>query len=181
VIAAGFVPLRLLAIVVLCCLPSGLVSAGEGERAASMADFIDVCAAALLAPAELPAAKTARGLSEPENAVAPPGVDATLYASADGQRTVTITRHHFSDLDMASCLVSFPELLGKDELAALRRKLEAVPAVGRLEGELMEASPSLHIGTLKRPGNAPIVTVNVTAAKTVTTLVMNRWDIARGR
>jgi len=162
-------------------LLSSSASAAEKERAARAADFSEVCTAALLHPGELDAASKARGLSRVEEAVPWGGAHATLYAADGAERTVTVTRHHFSDLDMTICLVSFPEPLSKDELAALRAKLESPSALGRLEGELVDAAASLRLGLLKRPGNAPIVTVNVTVTGMATTLVMNRWDPAPGK
>lgn len=159
----------------------GVPLAGEGKREAGVADFVYVCPAALLARSGLHAAIEARGLSK--KATGNPGarIGATLYASADGGRIVTLARHHFSDFSMASCIVSFLEPLSTDELADLRKRLEGQPLVARLEGELIEATPGVRTGILKRPGNAPIVTVNITATATSATLTMNRWDPMPGK
>jgi len=161
----------------LAVVPAGVAHGDESKRAAGLADFCEVCPAALLAPSGLPAALEARDFSKSVTGNPGATVGATLHASADGMRTVTLTRYRFSDFSIASCIVSFSEPLSIDELADLRRRLEAQALVGRLEGELIEPMPGLNIGTLKRPGNSPIMTVNITATAKVTTLTMNRWDL----
>jgi hypothetical protein len=159
----------------------GVAHAEESKREAGIADFVDVCPAALLTPGGLPAALKARGLSK--KVTGNPGVriGATLYASADGRRIVTLAHYQFSDLSMASCTVSLLEALSTDDLADLRTRLEGHASVASLEGELIEATRGLRTGILKRPGNAPIVTINITTTKKLTTLTMNSWDLMPGK
>jgi hypothetical protein len=147
------------------------------ERAEGEADFIGICPVALLDAAQLSSALGARGLVRAANAKPAATWDATIYESAGSKRSVTVNRQSFSDFSMASCLVSISAPMSLAELGSLRAHLEGQRTIGKLEGEVVQATPAFQLALLKRPGNSPIVTVNVSSTLTSTTLMINRWDL----
>ena len=103
-----------------------------------------------------------------------------LFPAADGDRGITVSRQTYSDLKISNCVSTVLISASRDELSALRGKLEAHPKIGKLEGGILDAAPTAKIGTFKRPGNAPILTINVSTSGRATTLNMNRLDVQPG-
>jgi hypothetical protein len=167
--------------VALAVATSPITATAQQPWETASADFANICVASLLAQKELSAALAERGMAEQTQTLAPLGWDGTVYMAADGTRNVTVTRQRYSDLKISNCITSASKTASRDELTSLRRQLEAHPRVGKLEEQIVEGSPAIKIVALKRPGNAPIITFNLTATSSVTTLSMNRWDLQRGK
>jgi hypothetical protein len=155
-------------------------AAAQASWQNSAADFSRICVSSLLAPDELAAALKERGMSATSSAFAPPGWDGALYSATDGGRGVTVAYQHYSDLKISNCTTIAPGPTSRQELDGLRATLEAHPRIGKLEGRVMDASPTSRLAMFKRPGNAPMVTFNFTSVGTATTLSMTRYDLKPG-
>lgn len=155
-------------------------AAAQASWESATADFSKVCVSALLAPDELASALKDRGMVAASPNFAPPGWSGELYSATDGARAVTVTYQNYSDLKISNCTTVAPKPASRDELDGLRAALEAHPRVGKLEGRIMDASPTTKLAMYKRPGNAPLVTFNFTSVGTATTLSMTRYDLKPG-
>jgi hypothetical protein len=156
-------------------------AADQASWETATADFTKVCVASLLTPRALAAALSERGMSSSDQGSFGVGWDGVAYMSGDGNRSVTISKQTYSDLKISNCAILAPKSSSRDELTELRAKLEAHPAIGKLDGKIVDAGTTVKIAMLKRRGNAPIITFNFTSTSTATTLIMNRWDVLVGR
>jgi len=141
------------------------------------ADLMKVCIASLMAPEDLPAVLSERGMVDAGPLHLPPGWDGTVYAANDGKRGVTVGYQRYSDLRITNCSVVIAATASYDDLVGLRALLEADRHIGKLEGRILTATPTVRLATFKRPGNAPIVTFNFTTSATTTSLIMSRLDL----
>jgi hypothetical protein len=155
-------------------------AADQASWETATADFTKVCVASLLTPRGLAAALAERGMSASAQGSFGAGWDGIAYLSGDGSRSVTISTQTYSDLKTSNCATMAPKSSSRDELTELRAKLEAHRSIGKLEGKIVDAGPTVKIAILKRRGNAPIITFNFTSTSTATTLMMNRWDVRVG-
>ena len=143
------------------------------------ADFAKVCVASLLDNDALPAALRARELAPQQTGAFGAGWDGVAYSSKDGDRGITINHQTYSDLKITHCIRIALVAASRSDFESLRQQLEAHPKIGKLEGKIVEAAPTVKLAMLKRPGNSPVVTFNFTSTATATTLNMNRWDIGQ--
>jgi len=141
------------------------------------ADFAKICVASLLDAGSLPAALLERELTPQQAGHWGAGWDGVAYSSKDGDRGVTINYQTYSDLKISHCIRVALVPTSRDQLEELRLQLEANPKIGKLEGKIVDATPTVKLAMLKRAGNSPIVTFNFTTTSTATTLNMNRWDV----
>jgi len=141
------------------------------------ADLMKVCIASLMAPEDLPAVLSERGMVDAGPMHLPPGWDGTVYAASDGKRGVTVGYQRYSDLRIINCTVVISSTASYDDLVGLRALLEADRHIGKLEGRILTATPNVRLATFKRPGNAPIITFNFTTSATTTSLIMSRLDL----
>jgi hypothetical protein len=167
------------AIAVAAIVGATLPAAAQQGWAGGTADLMKVCIASLLAPEELPAVLSERGMGDAGPLHLPPGWDGTVYSGNDGksQRGVTVGYQRYSDLRITSCTVVISATASYDDLVNLRALLEADRHIGKLEGRILTATPTVRLASFKRPGNAPIVTFNFTTSATATSLIMSRLDL----
>jgi hypothetical protein len=145
--------------------------------AAGTGNIMGVCIAALLTPEALPQELSARGMEDMGPMHLPPGWDGTIYGAKAGKLGVTIGYQRYSDFRITTCTLVIAMTAAYDDLVGLRTLLEADPRVGKLEGRILTATPTVRMATFKRPGNAPIVTFTFTTSATATSLVMSRMDL----
>jgi len=155
-------------------------AAAQATWESAVADFSKVCVSSLLAPDELAAVLKERGMSAVSPGFAPAGWDGKLYSATDGGRGVTVAYQHYSDLKISNCTMLAPKAASREDLDGLRATLEAQPRIGKLEGRIMNTTPTSKLAMFKRPGNAPMVTFNFTSVGMATTLSMTRYDLKPG-
>ena len=86
--------------------------AQQGEAAASLDDFVKVCTASALTPAELPAALSEQGLAKVVETNLRATVELVVYAKEGTGRGVHVTRQRFADAVLTTCQVSGVEAEG---------------------------------------------------------------------
>ena len=155
--------------------------AQQGEAAASLDDFVKVCTASALTPAELPAALSEQGLAKVVETNLRATVELVVYAKEGTGRGVHVTRQRFADAVLTTCQVSGLFASSEEDVRSLRANLEKNPRLGKVEGEIIKVTPTTLVATLKRTGNDPLLTVQVTASPQSTVLSMTHWDLKPGQ
>jgi hypothetical protein len=167
-------PAAALALVAVATTPA----TAQSNFVAATADLMKVCIAALIAPGELQTALDERKMADVGMMHLPPGWDGVIYGTdTGGRRAVTIGHQRYSDLQVTNCTVVVAASASYDDLVDLKALLEQDPHIGKLEGRIITATPTIKLANFKRPGNAPIVTYNFTTSATSTSLVMSRMDL----
>jgi hypothetical protein len=171
---------RALILPVLLIVMAATPGRAAAARAVAEGDFVAVCTAALLNPGALPSVLAERGLAAAVERTLRPTVEVTVYASADGERTVTLNRERYSDFTAANCVVAgdFPSSI--TEIETLRGQLER-SGKARIEGEILEPAGALRVAHFKRMGNDPVILINVSATSNTTVYTMIRWDLQPGQ
>ena len=160
-----------------------MASATTAQPAWEMAlvDFAKVCVASLLAPDELPAVLKERDMSEFHLPLVLQDFEGIRYSTRDGVRGVTVSRYHYSDLQVAECTTIAAKSPSRDEFDDLRAQLQLNPKIGKLEGQILPAGPAPRVVFFKREGLSPIITFLFTTLSTATsattTLRITRYDL----
>ncbi len=136
--------------------------------------FVSVCPAALLAADTLAPILDGAGLT---SAMEWPMGSTTVaaYANADGTQTLSITTQHFSDAIRQNCVLAVLAPLDAAAVEEVRRRLEANPLLGLLEGEVVQFAPGNVSGFFKKPGVSPLVAASVNASRAAATLTLETW------
>ena len=155
--------------------------AQPGEAAGSFDDFVKVCTASTLAPSDLSAALSEGGLAKAVETNLRPTVELIVYAKDGTDRSVQVTRHRFPDAVLTNCQVSGLFASSEEDVRAMRAKLEKHPRLGKIEGEIIKVTPTTLVATLKRAGNDPLLTIQVTGSAQSTVLSMAHWNLRPGQ
>jgi hypothetical protein len=152
------------------------VASADEAHDTLVADFTSACVAAVLAPETLDAALAVRGLTEK---IAVPGSgnwQVLSYGADDGARGINISHQDYADGTRDDCSTAALVNSTIVELNALRQQLEALPALGPLDGQVLPIGPGVIFGRFKRPGFAPLVVIEMTASHDYTSLAISAWS-----
>jgi len=151
------------------------LAGGPAKAEGTMADFTELCTAAVLSRTDLDAARAATGLSRISNQPIAFGWQTATFMGKDTPRTVVVTSQVYPDAERETCVVELDRVLSFEDAAALKTSLEGKSSLGPLDGKIYSSDTGPQ-GTLKRPGLEPLLTITISSAPERSVLTMDLWQ-----